>query len=385
MKYRELYLENRFLYPVDFEYIFAKWFYSTLVLSFNMQSQTQSRWCWAATSTSVSRFYSILSPWTQCKVASAELTETCCNTPVPSACNISWYLNKALARTNNFVSFQGGTISYERIRQELKKGLVVGARIGWNGGGGHFMIIHGVTKSLGIEYLHIDDPIYGKNTMTYNQFASNYQNSGTWTHTYFTKKHYYFMWLNDLILNPILFEPIPKVRPMLKVYGEKIDESNTYTDNNLGVPHYVYNIDLSDIKKGMKLPKEPVNIRVLDTVNEMPIAFYDVSLNEEKPELLQMNSNKDYFELLNHSIGRLRKADSKNKSKGELRLIRVPSLNLEAAWLNYSDRTKDIISVLPRFDYHHIKNNTEYTPDEFLQLLVKEKNQLGEFDDLLGG
>ena len=42
--------------------------YATRALVFNMQAQTESNWCWAATSTSVSRFYCSLSPWTQCKL-----------------------------------------------------------------------------------------------------------------------------------------------------------------------------------------------------------------------------------------------------------------------------------------------------------------------------
>ena len=46
------------------EFTYFKWLYSYLVLPFNMQAQTQSNWCWAATSTSVSRYYSIFSPWT---------------------------------------------------------------------------------------------------------------------------------------------------------------------------------------------------------------------------------------------------------------------------------------------------------------------------------
>jgi hypothetical protein len=82
--------------------------YSSVALNFNMQPQTQSNWCWAATSTSVSHYYSWFSPWTQCKVANGELGySNCCNSPVPSPCNVSWYLDRALTRTENFVSITG--------------------------------------------------------------------------------------------------------------------------------------------------------------------------------------------------------------------------------------------------------------------------------------
>ncbi len=384
MAYKELVLENKITNQLILDYRIFDWLYSSLVLSFDMELQTQSNWCWAATSKSVSKFYSIFSPWTQCKVASQELDKSCCDTPLPSGCNVPWYLDKALTRTNNFVSYQGGTITWNQIKQELEKGLVVGARIGWNNGGGHFMVIHGVSKSAGTEYLHIDDPIYGKSTLTYNQFATNYQGSGTWTHTYFTKKYFYFMWFKDLVFNPALLKPIPEVRPLLNVYGEKVESVRDLIHKNLTVPHYVYNIGLNEIKEGIKLPANPSSLRVLEIKEKAPVAFYEVGLNEENPELIQMNANKSFFEQMDSSMSRLKLANKRNKSVGELRMIRIPALNMEAVWLNYSDRTEDLISVLPRFDYHHIKPNTVYTSKEFLELLQKEKRQIGEFDDTMG-
>ena len=169
MPFDHLTVEDALLLPFEKQVKYLTWLYSYLVLPFNMQAQTQSNWCWAATSTSVSRFYSFFSPWTQCKVASGELSLQCCTTPVPGACNVAWYLDKALTRTNNFVSMQSSAASWNTIKSELKNGLVVGARIGWSGGGGHFMVLHGVSSSIfgTTKYLHIDDPIYGKSTLEY--------------------------------------------------------------------------------------------------------------------------------------------------------------------------------------------------------------------------
>jgi hypothetical protein len=65
-------------------------------LNFAMQAQTQSNWCWSATATSVSHFYWWFSPWVQCTVVNAELGRTdACNSPVPAACNVPWYLDRA--------------------------------------------------------------------------------------------------------------------------------------------------------------------------------------------------------------------------------------------------------------------------------------------------
>lgn len=60
--------------PVVQELLLWNKFYTSAVLNFNMQAQTQSNWCWAATSNSISHFYSaLLNPWSQCKIAFAEV------------------------------------------------------------------------------------------------------------------------------------------------------------------------------------------------------------------------------------------------------------------------------------------------------------------------
>ena len=124
-------------------------------LSFTMQAQTQSNWCWAATSTSVSHYYWFWSSWTQCRVVNAELGRTdACDSPVPAACNVPWWLDKALTRTDNFVSITGPA-SFSSVKAEIDAGRPVGARIGWSGGGGHFMCIYGYTTLLGLVYFDI--------------------------------------------------------------------------------------------------------------------------------------------------------------------------------------------------------------------------------------
>src|SRR5262245_48351627 len=152
-----------------------------------MQAQTESNWCWAATSTSVSRFYWAMSTWIQCKVAGAELhLNGCCHAPAPAPCNVPWFLDLALTRTNNFVSMTG-PLPFNQVQAEIDAGRPVGARIGWNGGGGHFMVIYGYASAGGVDYFDIDDPIYGKSHLTVARFSTGYQGSGTWTHAYFTK------------------------------------------------------------------------------------------------------------------------------------------------------------------------------------------------------
>mgnify|MGYP006902597272 CR=1 FL=1 len=108
------------------------------------------------------------------------------------------------------------------------------------------MVLHGVS-SIGVtNYLHIDDPIYGKSVLTYQQFATNYQGSGSWTHTYFTKKYFYFMWFKDLVFNPVLLKPIPEIRPLLQAYDPTIAQELAAGggEGDFGVPHHVFNVPL---------------------------------------------------------------------------------------------------------------------------------------------
>lgn len=385
MTLENLRIENRLPLARLNEFRYLTWLYSYLVLPFSMQAQTQSNWCWAATATSVSRYYSFLSPWTQCKVASQELGETCCTTPVPGACNVPWYLDRALTRTNNFVSFQGGTVPWSTVKSELQKGLVVGTRIGWNGGGGHFMVLHGVS-SIGVtEFLHIDDPIYGNSVLTYQQFATNYQGSGTWTHTYFTKKYFYLMWFKELVFNPVLLKPIPEIRPLLQAYDPSIADDDVARggEGDFGVPHRVFNVALDAAAKGGKLPTEPAALRIIEMKGDAPVASYDLSLDEERPELLQMNRDAAYFELMDTALGQLKNAAEGRKNVGELSLVRIPAINMEALRLEFGGRTKSLIAILPRFSFETFETDKVYEEDEFLKLLQRAAAKVRQ-DDTMG-
>jgi hypothetical protein len=156
-------------------------------LAFTMQQQLQTEWCWAATSTSVSLFYdAVNSPWTQCKVVNAEQSQTtCCQNGASAACNVPWYLDKALTRTKNFNYYVSNSLSISDLDLELANGRPMGTRIGWAGGGGHFMVLGGAsTKDSRV---HVHDPIYGDQDYDYNSYCTKYQGNGTWTHSYYTQ------------------------------------------------------------------------------------------------------------------------------------------------------------------------------------------------------
>lgn len=377
-------LAERFQPLVILERTYLQALFSSQVLNFDMELQTQTQWCWAATSTSVSHFYSALSPWSQCKVATEAMDDACCDSPVPAACNQPWYLNKALEITGNFLSYQAGTITWNEVEAELQKGNVVGARIGWNGGGGHFMVIHGVSKQLGTEYLHIDDPIYGKSTLTYQQFATNYQASGSWTHTYLTKKKLYFMWYKDIVFSARLLEPIFEVRPLLDLYGHPGDLTRAIPDTALSTPHHNYVVRLDEIRRGMKLPTSPSSLRVVEADDEKALALYEVGVDPDRPELIQVHSDPRLFDAIDAGLDVFKRHDAKNRATPELRSIRIPALNIESLWLHYEGATEDQFMLIRGFETPGFDSNRIYGEEEFTALVVAASAGLKEMDEEMG-
>ena len=57
-----------------------------------------------------------------------------------------------------------------------------------------------------------------------------------------------------------------------------------------------------------------------------------------------------YFRQLDEGLGRLKEFARQNKELGEIRLIKIPALNIEAFWLHYEGKTADIICPVRRFE-----------------------------------
>ena len=158
-------------------------------LAFTMQAQQQTNWCWAAVSASVARFYQARTRWRrQCLVTSRELGQTCCPAGANSgACNVPWYLDRALDRVGHLKSWAGTQATMVQIQREIRAGRPLGARIGWMSGGGHFVVLSGSSMTAAGDFVTVDDPFYGHSTLPLATFQSSYQGSGNWTHSYWTR------------------------------------------------------------------------------------------------------------------------------------------------------------------------------------------------------
>ena len=359
------------------------WFYITRSLGFNMQAQTESNWCWAATSTSVSHFYWGASPWTQCKVACSELNlTTCCQSPSSSACNVSGYLQTALTVTKNLNSFVTGTVSFDAVKAEIDAGRPVGARIGWSGGGGHFVAIYGYARVLifGEEYFDIDDPIYGKSQVTVANFTSSYQTTGSWTHTYFTKSYFFFMPINPLQLAEEVLHHIWEQRALLGVKAGLLVEEIERTDGRtLGLAHAVFTLGLNELAVGHGEAAQ-TGVRVMEFSGETPRAFYDVP-NAETGNVQQMSATGAYLQLLPRALAVV-SAMPEEETRFDLRLLRVQALNFEALWLHAGDGAED--KVIPLRGFHGFAALQAVTYREAIDKLRHAAQGLRNQDDTMG-
>ena len=333
-------------------------------LPFNMQAQTQTQWCWAATATSTSIFYRSWSTWTQCSVASTTLGRTdCCNTPVPVACNVPWYLDQAFTTTNNYVSMTG-PVSYSAIQAEISAGRVLGARIGWSGGGGHFMVIYGCSTVNGVQYLNIDDPIYGKSNPSLATFSSNYQGSGSWTHTYYTRAAPLVLKFPPFEISPKLLDLIRQVRPLLVPPGKRaaLDAESLEEEMSFALAHPVHVVGLDQFVGKGPVVDRPSAIRLLEMKGNQVDAFYDLSPDSESPSLLQFaGADNDYVHLLERGLsvagtfadglasgqaeGGAKNKPAATPTDWSIRMLRIPALYTEAIILS-PDRGDEVAIVI---------------------------------------
>ncbi len=353
-------------------------------LPFNMQMQTQSNWCWAATATSVSHYFWRWSTWTQCRVANAELGQTdCCHSPVPSHCNVPWYLDRALTRTRNFVSITGA-VGFEQVRAEINAGHPVGARIGWSGGGGHFMVIYGYSMIGGGEYFDIDDPIYGKSHIPVSEFSSSYQGAGSWTHTYFMKS--YFRLPFDLPVPPeLILRRIWELRPLLRLKGQlpPVDTRDPGDDQDasIGLAQRIYAVGLDALLRAENVVPEAVGLRVYEMAGETPRAFFDIS-EDQDARLLQMSAAKSHLEAFSRGLSvalTVPKADQ----ACELRLFRAPALNFEALWISCDGASEHDV-LIPLRSVGQLALHRPVALADALAQLREAARPLANMDDTMG-
>ena len=181
---------------------------SASVMRFNLQMQQQTKWCWAAVTTSVLSFLDSDTSLTQCQVVrkcfgqpqnDAETGADCCQSGNSEVCNKTFKLSQALETMGILESYVNSTLTLNEIRRQISAGVPLAIRIGWrdrNGNlsnSGHFVMLTAVgpddPRGENHSWVRVADP---KDKVasytTYGTLKNNYKCQGQWTHTYLIKK-----------------------------------------------------------------------------------------------------------------------------------------------------------------------------------------------------
>ncbi len=160
---------------------------------FAIEKQSQDKWCWAAVSASVARYFDPHSPFTQCRVALRVTRKTDCCGSGREACNEPGDLEDALRAVERWKETRKGVLTFGEIQKQIDASTPVCVRIGWRGGGGHFVIIYGYrVLSSGVQQVEVADPFFANSIMSYRQFVNAYGSvekpgGGQWTHTFLVR------------------------------------------------------------------------------------------------------------------------------------------------------------------------------------------------------
>ena len=164
-------------------------------MPFPIEPQQETDWCWAAVTDSVEQYFDSKSTLTQCEIANRMLGRDCCNDP--DSCNLAFKLQDVLRPLGRLADSMVGYPPFTDLKKELTANRPIAVRIGWFGGGAHFVVICGYkVLPSGARILQIADPFYGNLVdgeyfgiweIDYDLFPESYQQGGDWTATFFLK------------------------------------------------------------------------------------------------------------------------------------------------------------------------------------------------------
>ena len=161
-------------------------------LSFGMQTQQQSEWCWAAVAASIAAFYGDTPAKSQCELATHYLGLPCCIDPLPAAPPPRWAGNRSFTLDVPLQVLKHlaapvipDVMSFEDIVKDIDAGKPICCHIRWATAAphdGHFNVIVGYVRELRELVIHDPYATYGHSTLPYDTFKSNYH-GGSWDQT----------------------------------------------------------------------------------------------------------------------------------------------------------------------------------------------------------
>lgn len=357
-------------------------------LLFIMEPQKHPNWCWAANAASISKYYNHSSMWTQCKVVCSCLNKNdCCGKRIPKSCDIPFYLDDALTATDNFRQMLTGHLPPDPLTNEINRGRIIGARIRWQNGDGHFVSIHGYNNVSNDIFLYIADPIYGKTYLKVTDFATNYQwVGGEWSHTYLTKAPNSMLEFTDINENllsrarelapPNLFDK----KENFKILNENVQESLVNA-----MPHDVYVISFNSLREDVRPILNKGGVRLFDKSSDGKNLIFEFSNSGSEAILQQIFSGDTYTDNYKKVLLEIKKDFEKANEVYEIGTVRQPELKVDAIWLHATD-SKSADTFIPLFTNEFLLAEKRYDGESFFKLLkenaMKKKNNE---DNRLGG
>lgn len=155
-------------------------------LNFTIQPQEQTEWCWAAVTASIANFFAGNSNMKQCAlVNNATLRSDCCDEGDSDPCNQPFALDTALRRLSLLQKTQRGQPGFKAVADEIAAGRPLAVRILWSEGGGHAIVVYGVTDD---RRLHIADPENANDDILVPFDGFTYKDIGSWDDSLFTQR-----------------------------------------------------------------------------------------------------------------------------------------------------------------------------------------------------
>jgi hypothetical protein len=157
---------------------------------FPIEQQLMKKWCWAACTVSIRRFYASDSSFTQQQLAAKLLKIPACVSPKPlPPCNKPFDLGIALDSVGHLLDPVESPLAPNKLAATVQTGRPVGCQMQIPGIGGHAVIVISAKTIGNTLFLRVADPADGSiNTMSFSSLRNNYRDlGGRWTRSYFTK------------------------------------------------------------------------------------------------------------------------------------------------------------------------------------------------------
>jgi hypothetical protein len=164
-------------------------------MSFPIEPQRETNWCWAAVSSSVDHYFNPHSTLNQCGIAGRFLKRDCCTDP--DNCDTAMALQDVLGPLARLDHPIVGPVHFVDIKNEIDARRPVAVRVEWFDGNAHFVVICGYTiHQSGLRTIDVADSFYGDVfggtysgiwTIDFDLFPASYQQGGEWTATFLLK------------------------------------------------------------------------------------------------------------------------------------------------------------------------------------------------------